>query len=227
MNNAPSMVLWAYMLRPWPYRLLILGILVSPLALLPPRPAQVELIPPLNAKRFGMALFGGQIIALLATILFVSWSFRWKFNPRPELLEVWTAAPWRFYSESICSELGLLLSVFVLIQAGAATWGSIGMHRSDKRMPWLIALVGACYIILRFAIKPLTMSASHWVAVAFVHHSTGGDQGADSTQLGLSMVLEAIRQAGPWTCAMVVLWMGLLAPIIEELFYRGLVLKAL
>jgi membrane protease YdiL (CAAX protease family) len=101
------------------------------------------------------------------------------------------------------------------------------MRRPDQPMFWLIAVVAACYIILHLAIQPLGMAASHWAADVFVRHSMRGDQGAESIQLGLSMVLEAIRQAGPWAYAMAVLWMGVLEPIIEELFYRGLVLKAL
>jgi hypothetical protein len=100
MSDAPSLVLWASMLRPWPYRLLVLGILVAALALLRKRPAQAGLIDPLNTRRFGVTLLGGQIAALLATILFVSWSFRWTFSPGPELPESWMDASWRFYSES-------------------------------------------------------------------------------------------------------------------------------
>lgn len=35
------------------------------------------------------------------------------------------------------------------------------------------------------------------------------------------MLLGAIRQAGPWACLLFVLWMGVLVPFIEEMFFRG------
>jgi membrane protease YdiL (CAAX protease family) len=170
---------------------------------------------------------GGQILALLATSLFISWSLGWTLSPSPQLLEGWLDAPWRFYSEASFYELGLLLTVFVLVYSRVATWASIGVRHPDLQIPFLIAAVAACYFILHFAINPLSMSASRWVANAFGHQSMGVDEITDPIQLGLSLTMEAIRGSGPWASVLVVLWMGVLVPIIEELFFRGVAFKAL
>lgn len=215
------------MLRPWPYRLLVLAVFVVTLALLRQRTVATGGGASFTTKRFGAALLGGQILALLATTLFVSWTLGWTLSPGPELLEGWIDAPWRFYSEAPFYELGLLLSVFVLVDSRSATWASIGVRRPNLRAPLLIAAVAACFFILHFAVNPLSMSASRWVANALGRHSMGAAEVIDPIQLGLSLTIEAIRGAGLWACLLVVLWMGVLVPIIEELFFRGIAFKAL
>ncbi|WP_267225606.1 CPBP family intramembrane glutamic endopeptidase [Dyella silvae] len=227
MTELPSWIIWSAMLRPWPYRFLIVSVFVVVVTLARPRSVADGAATAFPANRLGVALLGGQALALLATALFVAWTLGWTLSPRPELLEGWIDAPWRFYTEALCYELGLLVSVYVLIKSGAATWAFIGLRRPEVPFLLLIAAITACYCGLHFVIKPLSISVDQWIVEASLHHPKVVGLGSDSSQFGLSILFEALHDAGAWSALLFVLIAGVLTPVIEELFFRGIVFKAL
>ncbi|MFC5526714.1 CPBP family intramembrane glutamic endopeptidase [Rhodanobacter ginsengisoli] len=181
----------------------------------------------ISTEHFGLALFGSQFLAAAATILFVVWGIGWQTHPNPAVFENWTGTSWHFYVDNFISEIGLGLTVFTIVWLRDATWESLGVRRPNLSIPSILVAVATAYIVLHFLIGPVSLSLWKYCLSFFGINLTQGYGDVDPLQWEVWSLRQAAGQIGVWGAALFVFCVGVLVPVFEELFFRGLILTAL
>lgn len=214
-------------LRPWPYRLLFYGLSIVVLTIFSLRHIERSGKIFIATRRFGAALLGGQFLAVAATTLFVVWGTGWRTYPDPVVFENWAGTSWHFYLDSFFSEIGLGLTVFALVWVRDVTWRSLGVRWPNLSIPFILVIVATVYFILRFVIEPTSLSLWKYCLSFFGVDLTQGNSGVDPLQWEVWSLRQCAGQIGVWGPAIFLFCVGILTPIFEELFFRGLLLTAL
>jgi len=223
-----SSIIFGAVLQLWPYRLFFFGLTIIALSLISVKGVVKTNQVVITVKSFGIALLGGQLLAVIATVIFVVWSLNWQINPSPTAIENWGGIYWHFYVDSSFSEIGLSLTVLGVIQASEkATWSSIGFNRPNISIFLVIIVVAALYFALHFAISPICQNLSKWIFLYFDIHLNQVDGGLDLAKLDVWLLRQIAGHIGAGGAAVIVLWIGVFTSVIEEVFYRGLLLTAL
>jgi membrane protease YdiL (CAAX protease family) len=212
--------------QPWPYRLLFYGLAVAVLMFLSKKHADKKAGYFIATKRFGIALLGGQFLAGMATVIFVTWSIKWRLHPDPSVIEDWVGTFWHFYVDSVFSEAGLGLTVLGLVWVGDITWHSVGVIRPNISIPLMLVVVAASYFILNFGIRPVSLNLWKHCLDLF-DASFQSNFNFDQPQWNVWSLRKVAGQIGIFGPVLVVLLIGVLTPIIEEMFFRGLLLMSL
>lgn len=226
MTGISSWDLLRPLLRPWPYRFLFFGLMCAFLLLISSKKADRNAGHLVAEKHLVIAILGSQVLAFVSTAVFVGWNLDWKMHLDPPVVENWVGIFWHFYVGDFLSEISLGLAVFGLIWAGNFTWGRIGVKRAVLPIPAIFILVAATYLILHLAIRPISMSLWEQCLRFFRPHFSQGSDG-DLALWEVWLLKQTVAQLGDWGAVLIVLWLGVLAPIIEEIFFRGLLLTAL
>lgn len=227
MTGMSSWTLLAQILRPWPYRLLFFGLAIVALSVFTYRFNDKYSVPLIAAKRFGAALLGGQFLAAAATILFFGWNIGWRIHPDPVIVEDWVGAFWHFYVDDFFSKVGLGLAVLGLVLAGGVTWKSIGIRRPSLSIPSVLVIVAVAYLVLHFLVAPVSLNLWEWCLRFFGADLSQGNDGIDPLQWEVWSLRQVASQIGILGPALIVLCIGILAPVFEEMFFRGMLFTAL
>jgi membrane protease YdiL (CAAX protease family) len=213
--------------QPWPYRLLFYGLAVTVLMFLSSKHADKKAGYFIATKRFGIALLGGQFLAFMATVIFVTWGLKWRLHPDPSVIEDWVGMFWHFYVDIIFSETGLGLTVLGLVWVGDITWHSVGVIRPNISIPLMLVVVAASYFILNFGIRPVSLNLWKHSIDFFDAGFSQSNFNFDQPQWNVWSLREANGQIGIFGPILTVLFFGVLTPIIEEMFFRGLLFMSL
>lgn len=228
MTGMSSSIIFGAVLQLWPYRLFFFGLMILVLSLISMKGVAQTGQVVITVKSFAIALLGGQFLAVTATVIFVMCSLGWQVNPSPTAIENWSGAYWHFYVDGSFSEFGLGLAVIGVIQASKkATWSFIGINRPNISIYSVFIVVATLYLALHFAISPACQDLSKAISRYFDIHLNQGDGGFDLAKLEVWLLRQISGQIGAGGPALIVLWIGVLTPIIEEIFFRGLLLTAL
>lgn len=176
-------------------------------------------------RRLGIHLLLGQLFAVTLIIPFVFHNIQWQIHPSVAAIEAW-AVPWHFFAVDSFREIGLFIAVFGVVKIGDATWVELGFKRPGISAPWLLSAIAMAYILLRYIIAPVSMDIWHWIPVLFGGHLAQDIYPIDGIQLDAWIFVGIANQQG-WVFLFIVCWTVLFGPIIEEIFFRGLVLTTL
>jgi len=230
LTGSTGLTFWALLaplLRLWLYRAGFLGVAFAGVALVPTKPSTPGHLQLVNLRGFATGLLGGQTVAGLAMIIFVGELLDWQTHPVPTAVEAFAGTDWHFVLTNAFTEWGLALAVLATVWTGYRTWTYIGVRRPTLSLPVTFMVVAAAYVILRFILEPVSLGLWQWCLGLIAGHFGQHGNAVDMLKVEAWMARETFNQVGMVGRILIALWLGILVPAIEEVFFRGLLLTAL
>ncbi|NYE30632.1 hypothetical protein HDE78_003607 [Rhodanobacter sp. K2T2] len=221
------MSLWSVLqiiFKPWPYRLLLLAIAIAALFFLSKKNQIVEECTEIKAKSFGFTLSICAGLAASATALIIYVGLGCKTNPDPLVLEVWGAINWHFYIESVFFEIALALVVIALMRG--RPWRSIWVAMPKTSFPLTLTIILLSYLSLHYVIRPFCS-----YILDAIKNNFYSDLNVNSISYLMPKEVAELKvislELGRWGGVWILIWIGFIEPLIEEIFFRGVLFKAL
>jgi membrane protease YdiL (CAAX protease family) len=225
-NGMHSLSIWTLIfvaLRPSLVGLLFFGMTFGIIAILPCRKSSKFIDG--DIKRVAVMWLFMQLLAICASIAFMFHGLGWQIYPDPLVIERWGSVSWHFYVAGVFSEVGLAVTAFYL-------WNA---RRSFEYPPKerlvnafnMLLVVALCYGFLHLIVKPASMGAWTWMLDHFGVHANQYVDWFDQGKIEVWSLKQIADQYGAFCVGVVMLWLGVAVPVIEEIFFRGVLLASL
>jgi len=214
----------AAILQSWLYISLFLIVAIVAIYFLPYRSAFANFDVIVNKRYLGGAILIGLSITLMADILLVGQVLNWSLHPSIIAVEDFMRKTWHFLALASFTNCGLGITILIFMRMSGAGWKSIGFRAPDISMKLMFgaiifACIFCCYIIAPIAYRILP----ELLQIPLVNsRSTNNGLHLDSW-----LLRESFSHASSQGKILIILWIGFLDPLIEEVFYRGILLKEL
>lgn len=220
------------LLRPWAYGLAYIALAIGVLLFVSRsntvgRSGTIRI----KATTFAVAAIAAQLLAAGVTVVYVGSSLGWNLYPAPSEIENLIGpdlfGSWFFVLVNSFSVLGLGMTVVLFVRFTGIGWVDLGLRWPETSVLSTLVAVAGGFLAVRLLVAPIGLDLWGWVIGLFETHHAGTTTGLSPLELDAWIIRHTLDQAGAVARIVLVLWIALLSPLIEELFFRGLVLTAL
>lgn len=223
--------LWSFLgdtIRPWWEPLLcylLVFIAVFPFSL----KGRVEALGYRNAvfKKFFMRFIGCQMAAGGMIVLYTGFSLGWKIIPSAVVAQDFAGIFWHFLVIASFVELALMATVLLSLFDRSQDRLGEYLRLPKENILLLLVLVFVVYLFVRFLVEPLSLLLFRWAAEIFVSGHGKLEPIQSFIDVRGWIFQSMMAQVGFTGKALIVIWLGLVVPVVEESFFRGVFLSLL
>lgn len=160
-------------------------------------------------KKLLKSIIIGQLLMLIFSATYVWSQHNWAIYPHFRDIIKFGHNPSHFIVLSSLAGIGLLLSVFIMKQQSHLKWADFGLQKSACGLKMTIALFVFCLLFIFF--------------IEYLGHFLMPSAKSKDT----IYILNILRSLNIYWLSYYMIWLIVITPFIEEIFFRGLILGAL
>ena len=230
MIGEPGLSLWTVLtlsLRSSLERGALLSLAAFSLAVLNQRLASRGRRTVVDGRRFAVVVLGFQLAAAAISTLYIGWSLGWKIFPVNGVIESFAQSDWHVLLPSYFSVVALGLSVLYFVVSSEAKTELIKWRKpAAPSAPVFLLIMALVFVAIRL-IEPITYALWAWLLDLIGQNDGVNSLGIDSLQREALVLRELLGQVGLIGRTLLFLWLGIIIPVVEEAFFRGLLYSAL